>query len=166
MGEVWKGESIMVIDPVFLDRQNQQTVQVRRRWGLPELFANARLDRVSTDKFVRKHNERLLIFRGWDDRCAYCCVQLDDTSMTVDHVIPLAKFGSDRLDNLVPACERCNAEKGDKSVREFLEGKGLCAHKILCWYECKDDANKMRALGIESLIAEFSDDQRKRLGIA
>jgi 5-methylcytosine-specific restriction endonuclease McrA len=33
--------------------------------------------------------------------------------LTIDHIVPLAVGGSDRLDNLQPAHRMCNVEKGD-----------------------------------------------------
>ena len=39
--------------------------------------------------------------------------------MTVDHVIPTARGGDDGPDNLVPACERCNNDKGSLTVEEW-----------------------------------------------
>jgi 5-methylcytosine-specific restriction endonuclease McrA len=40
--------------------------------------------------------------------------------MTVDHVIPIARGGSDDPENLIAACRRCNYSKQDKLV--FLAG--------------------------------------------
>lgn len=34
--------------------------------------------------------------------------------MTIDHIIPKSKGGSNNLDNLDPMCEKCNTKKGDK----------------------------------------------------
>jgi 5-methylcytosine-specific restriction endonuclease McrA len=39
---------------------------------------------------------------------------------TVDHIIPVAKGGTDDLDNLVAACKRCNFSKQDKMPDEFM----------------------------------------------
>lgn len=39
--------------------------------------------------------------------------------MTVDHIIPIAKGGTDEPENLLTACKRCNYSKQDKVV--FLE---------------------------------------------
>lgn len=37
-----------------------------------------------------------------------------DTLMTVDHVLPKSKGGTNHIDNLVPMCSPCNQRKADK----------------------------------------------------
>jgi len=52
---------------------------------------------------------------GWV--CYYC----GQEASQVDHVIPIASGGDPMsLDNLVPACKRCNLSKGKKSQGVFL----------------------------------------------
>lgn len=51
------------------------------------------------------------------DPCKYCRRQ--DDSMTVDHVVPLSKNGTDHWFNLVPACQSCNSSKGNKTLEEW-----------------------------------------------
>lgn len=36
--------------------------------------------------------------------------------MTIDHVIPKSRGGSNDIDNLVPCCDRCNTKKGSKLI--------------------------------------------------
>jgi hypothetical protein len=38
---------------------------------------------------------------------------------TVDHVIPTKRGGTELIENLVPACERCNFQKRDLTVEEY-----------------------------------------------
>lgn len=48
-------------------------------------------------------------------RCEYCGVTETDTGgmLTVDHFQPSAKNGSDKADNLIYCCHRCNEYKSD-----------------------------------------------------
>ena len=41
--------------------------------------------------------------------CAHCGVT---ENLTIDHIIPLAKGGTNDLDNLQPLCKSCNSSKG------------------------------------------------------
>ena len=56
---------------------------------------------------------RAAIKQAWNDRCAYCGnPPIDDKSLTIDHVKPRAAGGQDQTTNCIPACRRCNANKG------------------------------------------------------
>lgn len=48
--------------------------------------------------------------------CAYC---RQSPGSTVDHVIPIARGGSDSIENIVPACSQCNSSKSDRTPQEF-----------------------------------------------
>ena len=52
--------------------------------------------------------------------CAGCRVMFPFRNMTVDHVVPQSKSGSDHLDNLQLLCGACNSKKGARSQEEFL----------------------------------------------
>lgn len=51
--------------------------------------------------------------KQYGNRCLACGAH---TKMTADHVIPLAKGGSDDISNIQPLCLSCNASKGTKTV--------------------------------------------------
>lgn len=54
--------------------------------------------------------------------CAYCG---SNGPVTIDHAVAINRIhlGEHRLGNLVPACNKCNAEKSNKDFREFLTAK-------------------------------------------
>lgn len=56
-------------------------------------------------------------------RCAYCRRAFDQsrrgTSLTFDHVVPLARGGRHEVANLRPACWSCNASKKDRPLAEW-----------------------------------------------
>ena len=59
-------------------------------------------------------------------RCVYC---ESEGPLTVEHVVPLSRWREfrvkrrvlDNKSNRVMACEKCNAEKGDMTPREWFD---------------------------------------------
>jgi 5-methylcytosine-specific restriction endonuclease McrA len=47
----------------------------------------------------------------FDYRCAYCHKK---TELSVDHIIPLSRGGTNDISNIVPACLECNSHKGSR----------------------------------------------------
>jgi 5-methylcytosine-specific restriction endonuclease McrA len=45
--------------------------------------------------------------------CQYCGERRHD--LTIDHIVPRSKGGTDSWDNVVAACLRCNVKKGDRT---------------------------------------------------
>lgn len=54
-------------------------------------------------------------------KCALCGKFVRFDQFTIDHIIPLAKGGTNELDNLQCICRCCNAMKQDFSKEEFME---------------------------------------------
>lgn len=50
--------------------------------------------------------------------CSYC--GKIGGILECDHIIPYSKGGSNELENLTTSCRKCNRQKKDKSVDEFL----------------------------------------------
>lgn len=68
--------------------------------------------------------------------CAHCGKPIEiDGEFTVEHVIPLAKGGTNDKGNLVALCETCNTAKGDNVVEpytyySYLSEKRRCQLKL------------------------------------
>ena len=65
--------------------------------------------------------EMLLKSKG---RCAHCGKVISKDNVTVEHIIPLSKGGSNEMDNLVALCHDCNEDKADF----IYEPKGYYKH--------------------------------------
>jgi len=52
----------------------------------------------------------------YDHRCVYC--GKPHKNLTPDHVVPLARGGSNVIGNIVPACSACNQRKGARTPEE------------------------------------------------
>lgn len=62
------------------------------------------------------------VFVGVAPHCLYC--RTFDVPLVLDHMIPLARGGSNHPLNLFPACVPCNNSKGAKTASEFIEWRG------------------------------------------
>lgn len=60
---------------------------------------------------------RILNAYGW--KCFFCETPLTLLTMTEDHLRPRSKGGSDKVENIVPACATCNMRKGNKMPWQF-----------------------------------------------
>jgi 5-methylcytosine-specific restriction endonuclease McrA len=65
----------------------------------------------------------------WGRTCAYC--GKSDVPLQIEHLVPKAKGGTDRVSNLCLACEMCNQKKGTKEIIVFLKKKPELLVKIL-----------------------------------
>lgn len=68
----------------------------------------------------RRRRARIYERDGW--RCQYCDQPErpgEAGLLSLDHLRPLSKGGSNRTDNLVTACKSCNSARGDRSLRSF-----------------------------------------------
>jgi 5-methylcytosine-specific restriction endonuclease McrA len=70
-------------------------------------------------KKTRRHLPALL--EAQRGLCFHCGYGHDD--MTIDHVQPLSRGGSNDVGNLVAACRPCNTRRGTKTVDEFRRSR-------------------------------------------
>jgi hypothetical protein len=71
---------------------------------------------------------REYLLAKWNHACAYCSAT--DVPLNLDHIIPRARGGSNRVSNLVCSCVECNQEKGARSIEEFLAGRPAVLARI------------------------------------
>lgn len=75
-----------------------------------------RLKRLAVAKQKARHTveEWISLWHGAHGVCAACGRFVGRDGLTKDHIIPLAKGGSDGIDNLRPACGLCNYRRRDR----------------------------------------------------
>jgi 5-methylcytosine-specific restriction endonuclease McrA len=72
---------------------------------------------------------REYLLEKWERKCSYCGVE--NTQLQIEHIVPRAKSGSNRISNLCLACESCNQKKGTLDIEIFLAKKPDILKKIL-----------------------------------
>ncbi|HLG64659.1 MAG TPA: RNA-guided endonuclease IscB [Ktedonosporobacter sp.] len=60
---------------------------------------------------------REYVLSKWKRECSYCHIR--GIPLQLEHIVPKARGGSDRVSNLCLACETCNLAKGTQTAAEF-----------------------------------------------
>ena len=60
------------------------------------------------------------IYGQQEGKCIGCNYYFPFRNMTIDHIIPKARGGTDRKENLQLLCNACNSTKGTRSQSEFI----------------------------------------------
>ena len=74
----------------------------------------------STRRFLSPRVLATLLAKEQGGKCNGCLTKPTKHNMQVDHIIPLAKGGETRLDNLQMLCNGCNRLKGTGSMDELV----------------------------------------------
>ena len=59
---------------------------------------------------------RFEVFKRDSFKCQYCGKSAPDVVLNVDHIMPVAKGGTNDIFNLITACESCNSGKSDRTL--------------------------------------------------
>lgn len=77
--------------------------------------------KMTSQRRYFSQNERTAVYNKSEGRCAICGKFVPFESFTVDHIIPLAKGGSNDMSNLQCACKTCNRIKQDILPEELMD---------------------------------------------
>ena len=98
---------------LLLDNKKKVIRTVSRTFPWPSVI---RLNYFITVPYKKVVLTRKNILRRDAYKCAYC--GRSDLPLTIDHIIPKAKGGSESWENLVCACTNCNNRKGGRTPEE------------------------------------------------
>ncbi len=77
---------------------------------------------VEIPRRLRRHVTNAILFARDNYKCQYCGKHRDDLGrrdrLTRDHVKPISRGGANTWDNVVTACTKCNARKGNRLPME------------------------------------------------
>lgn len=66
------------------------------------------------DPYIRRR-----LYARQNGKCAYCGQHRNHKYMSIDHIIPLSKGGTNDVGNLQCVCKKCNGLKEDMLPHEF-----------------------------------------------
>ena len=90
-----------------------------------------------------RQEKRLAIYLRDGLSCCYCGATVEDgAQLSLDHIKPDSKGGSNDASNLVTCCSRCNSARGNRSVASFARSvAGYLNHGL----EASDITSHIRA---------------------
>lgn len=68
--------------------------------------------------WISQH-KRLAIYLRDGLACCYCGSTCEEAKLTLDHIKPYSKGGSNHESNLVTCCHKCNSSRGNRSYTKF-----------------------------------------------
>lgn len=118
MGDLFRNKVVHRTDPPV--RSLQETphqIQVDTLFRMPTDTEKA-LSQIELCQYkVHKHT----LFGLQEGKCIGCHALFSFRNMTIDHIIPKTKGGTDDPDNLQLLCAACNSTKNTRSQDEFID---------------------------------------------
>lgn len=75
---------------------------------------------IKLHKFADRERFITYLWKKQNGRCLYCCIELDEDHMHIDHILAVARWGDNHRDNLALACAPCNMSKQDKPAVDLV----------------------------------------------
>lgn len=97
------------------EKRREQSKKYAHRERTDRHKRRARL-RDAIGNFTKEQLKARFEYHG--DRCIYC---KSTNRVTVEHMIPLCRGGTNWASNIAPSCYHCNTSKGKRTHKEFLD---------------------------------------------
>jgi|TARA_R110000868_G_scaffold38952_10_gene136081 hypothetical protein len=76
---------------------------------------------------LAKRRYRQSIYEAWNCKCGYC----GNEATSLDHIIPRFRSGSSNRNNLLPACQKCNNQKGSEKMEDwYIQQTYFCEQRL------------------------------------
>jgi 5-methylcytosine-specific restriction enzyme A len=106
------------------------------RWFIPsssKITMNLNSYEFADEEHIRKEKIKVKAAkksRWWQQKCStglcyYCGKKFLFKELTLDHIVPLARFGTTSPGNVVPSCRECNKNKGVDTPVDLLFKKDM-----------------------------------------
>ena len=119
LGRKWVG--------IDISEKAVELVNMRLREFMGGLFhsrlVTARTDiprRTDIDAPIPYRKQKHVLFGEQEGKCAGCKILFPFPNLTIDHVVPKSRGGTDHLENLQLLCGACNSIKGDREMAYLM----------------------------------------------
>lgn len=112
---------------LYFKEYNLKNIEKRREQA--RIWRNNNPDRSRISRKKQKHRRRALgniNFTEWitkvamlGNKCQICFRTEPEIKITIDHIIPVSKGGTNHIDNLQPLCVGCNSKKHNKTLSNY-----------------------------------------------
>ncbi|MBT2727489.1 HNH endonuclease [Bacillus sp. ISL-75] len=106
------------------------------------------------EKLIHKFYDKQTFKKRILERDSYVCVYCGRDGDTVDHIVPKKRGGISSYSNCVCACQRCNTNKGDLSLNDFLS----CIKPLWVNEQVKSKRVKQQLYYIKELFESVNDN--------
>ncbi len=109
----WRRAMVMMIKGKAESLEQDTSREIRRGTHLPTVI---RLRQYVHVPFRQLPLTRRNLFQRDHQTCQYCGSR--DQPLSIDHVVPRSRGGSDTWENVTTACLSCNVRKGNRTPKE------------------------------------------------
>ncbi len=128
-------------DFIFYAYSNLQMLMFALKNGKTKFDRSCYMMRAYNFKRLRDGSRKihdLYINNVWKMEAGQCCFYCGSSEgeLSVDHIFPRSKNGTDTIDNVVLSCQSCNSSKGDLDLLEWysVRLKGWPLPYIFAYY--------------------------------
>jgi hypothetical protein len=124
--------------PWYVENQDR-VIESAARWAAENpLKSRSGVAAAKANRRAREKEAGTITAAEWREKleyfnfsCAYCLRHESVAGvMSVEHMLPLSRGGTNTADNIVPACLRCNLNKSSRTVLEFLVWREIVPHRF------------------------------------
>lgn len=119
--DLWRSRNVDRSE--YLESTKERRADAARAWRLANpararSLVHRRRSLLKTGAVSDRDWQRLV--NRFGGKCAYCGI---DAPMTMDHVVPVSRGGSNTIGNILPACKPCNSSKHARVLTEWRARK-------------------------------------------
>ena len=122
----WRRAMVMMIKGKAESLEQDTSREIRRGTHLPTVI---RLRQYVHVPFRQLPLTRRNLFQRDHHTCQYCGAR--DQPLSIDHVVPRSRGGTDTWENVTTACLSCNVRKGNRTPKEAAMPLHRAPHRPL-----------------------------------